>query len=273
MIPAPSHLGFVSLPFEASNSFKKGTAGAPTAILRDLGTIDSFDFRLGRNPLKDLPCSVLRPHSPTLGDTRLQQSLAEGAVANLLDCEGFPLSLGGEHTVSLGPIKATRNRVGDLGIVQLDAHADLRNEYENNRYSHACVMRRALELGCIPLGIGIRTLCAEEKELIDARNLEIVDGRRVTTSTDWYEALNRLPDDIYLTLDMDVFDPSEVPSVGTPEPGGPGYDEVCDFLHHLFNEKNVVAADIVELKPGDRDKASIRLASRLIGLIAGLRFG
>jgi agmatinase len=269
---SPSHLGLIALPFEVSTSFKKGTASAPTAILKDLGSLDSFDFRLGRNPLKDLSCSVVRPHSPTLGDSRLQQSLAEGAVAELLDCEGFPLSLGGEHTISLGPIAAARKKVGDLGIVQLDAHADLRNEYENNRYSHACVMRRALELGCTPLGIGIRTLCKEEKEFVASRNLDMVDGRRAATSTDWYGLLNKLPNTIYLTLDMDVFDPSEVPSVGTPEPGGPGFEAICNFLHHLFKVKNVVAADIVELNPGDKDKASVRLASRLIGLIAGLRF-
>jgi agmatinase len=273
MIANPSHLGLIALPFEVSTSFKKGTASAPPTILKDLGSLDSFDFHLGRNPLKDLPCSVLRPHSPTLRDSRLQQSLAEKAVADLLDCKGFPLSLGGEHTVSLGPIMAAKKKIGDLGIVQLDAHADLRNEYENNRYSHACVMRRALELGCTPLGIGIRTLCNEERELIESRNLEMVDGRRATTSTEWYGILNNLPDTVYLTVDMDVFDPSEVPSVGTPEPGGPGFEPICDFLHHLFKVKNVVAADIVELKPGDDDKASVRLASRLIGLIAGLRFG
>jgi agmatinase len=273
MMPGPSHLGLVALPFEVSTSFKKGTAAAPIAILKELSSIDSFDFVLGRNPLRDLTCSVLRPHSPTLKDSRLQQSLAEEAVAALLDRGGFPLILGGEHTVSLGPISASKKKVGDLGIVQLDAHADLRNEYENNRYSHACVMRRALEMGCPLLGIGIRTLCKEEHDIIESQHLAIVDGRRAATTTDWYNLLDNLPHNIYLTVDMDVFDPAEVASVGTPEPGGPGFEEVREFLHHLFKVKNVVATDIVEFRPSAEDHASLRLAARLIGLIAGLRFG
>jgi agmatinase len=134
-------------------------------------------------------------------------------------------------------------------------------------------MRRVLEAGCTPLGIGIRSLCEEEKELLASRNLNLVDGRQAATTTAWYALLDNLPDHIYLTLDMDVFDPAEVSSVGTPEPGGPGFEAIGDFLHHLFRVKNVVAADIVELKPTDKDKASIRLAARLVGLIAGLRFG
>ncbi|MCP4196337.1 MAG: agmatinase [Proteobacteria bacterium] len=272
MMSRPSHLGLVALPFEVSTSFNEGTAGAPIAILKELSSIDSFDFTLGRNPLKNLTFSVLRPHSPTLKDSSLQQSLAEEAVAALLDRGGFPLILGGEHTVSLGPILASRKKFGELGVVQLDAHADLRNEYQNNRYSHACVMRRALEMGCPLLGIGIRTLCTEEKDLIESHNLDMVDGRRAATTTDWYDLLENLPQNIYLTMDMDVFDPAEAPAVGTPEPGGPGFEAVREFLHHLFKKKNVVATDIVELKPTAEDRASLRLAARLIGLIAGLRF-
>jgi agmatinase len=264
-----NEIGLVALPYERTTSFKKGTLDAPAAIICEIEAIDTFDFTLGFDPFKRVTRTVLEPHGNTLKDPEVQQAYAQEAVAALIEMGVFPLSLGGEHTVSLGPIRAASENAA-LGVVQLDAHLDLRDTFEGNQYSHACVMRRVHELGCPVMNIGARTMSAEEKAFIDTNRIKIVDGRRAALTMDWYQRLQALPKRVYLTIDMDVFDPSEVPAVGTPEPGGPGYDAVCAFLFYLFRTKEVVAADIVELKPSPNDAASWRLAARLAGLITGL---
>lgn len=271
MSVAYSHLGLVALPFEATTSFRKGTAKGPAALIKELDNIDRFDLNLGRDPFRGVSINVKHAHGKELKDPLMQQAMAGRIVSKLLDSNGFPLCIGGEHTVSLGPIRAARTR-GTLGVVQLDAHPDLRNIYEDDYFSHACVMRRVLELDCSILGIGIRAMGEEEAAFARERGLKHVEGRDAATNTGWYELLNILPERIYLTIDMDVFDPLEVPAVGTPVPGGPGYEAVVSFLKHLFSVKDVVAADIVELMPCEGDEASIRLATRLAGIITGLRF-
>lgn len=271
MSSAYSHVGLVALPFEVSTSFIHGTVDAPEVILQELEKIDGFDFNLGRNPFENIPRMTIRPYERGLEDPFLEQAHSSRAVNDLLEAGAFPICIGGEHTVSLGPIRVARLR-GELGVVQLDAHADLRNQYDDNYFSHACVMRRVLGMGCELAAIGIRTMCEEENALVNVLGLKQVDGRTVASRTDWYGIIDDLPNRIYLTVDMDAFNPEVVSAVGTPEPGGPGYEEVVSFLTYLFDKKDVVAADIVELRPGKLDAASLRLAVRLIGAIVGLRF-
>jgi len=271
-MPSPvTNLGIVSLPFEVSTSFRKGTVHGPEAILNELDRLETFEFALGRDPFRGLPRTIVKPHGPELVDARIQQAVAGRVVGELIDGKGFPISLGGEHTISLGPIRAARAR-GELGIVQLDAHADLRDSYEGNPLSHACVMRRALDMDCTHLGVGIRSMSEDEARFIQERNLHIVGARQVIDGTDWYSLLDALPPRIYLTVDVDFFDPADVPATGTPEPGGPSWDQAVAFLAHLFDAKDVVAADVVELMPCKDDDASVRLAARLVGLLVGLKF-
>jgi agmatinase len=266
-----TNLGIVSLPFEVSTSFQKGTAHGPDAILHELDQIETFELILGRDPFKGVPRSIIRPHGPELIDARIQQAVAGRVVGELLDSKGFPICLGGEHTVSLGPIRAARAR-GELGVVQLDAHADLRDTYEGNPLSHACVMRRALDMDLRILQVGIRSMSEDEARFIQERGLEVVGARQVIDGTDWYARLDDMPQRIYLTVDVDFFDPADVPATGTPEPGGPGWDRAVAFLAQLFATKEVVAADVVELMPCKDDDASVRLAARLVGLLTGLKF-
>lgn len=267
----PSHLGIIALPFEATTSFLRGTAHGPMAIIHELEQMDGFDFSLARDPFANVPRTIIQPHGDDVTDARLQQAMAGQVVTEILTSGGFPLCLGGEHTISIGPIRSAA-KGGELGVVQLDGHADLRDKYEGNKFSHACVMRRVLEMGIPSLGVGIKTMCLEESELIKEHNLLQVNGKRAAFEKDWYSLLDELPDRVYLTVDMDVFDPMDIPAVGTPEPGGAGWNAVSDFLFYLFKNKNVVAADIVELMPGPGDHASVRAAARLAGLIVGLRF-
>jgi agmatinase len=268
---ATRHLCLVALPFEASTSFGKGTARGPDAIIEELDRCDAFDFDLACNPFRGLTRTIVRPHGAELSDAGIEIALAGRVVGDVLDAGCFALSLGGEHTVTLGPVRAARAR-GELGVVQLDAHADLRDAYEGNPLSHACVMRRVLEMDVPTLQLGIRSMSEPESRFAAERRLAIVDGRRTASCDDWYGLLGLLPKRVYLTIDIDVFDPADVPAVGTPEPGGPRWRAVTDFLEHLFAVKDVVAADVVELMPGPGDEASVRLAARLVGRIAHHRF-
>ncbi len=270
MTDRPEFLGIISLPYETTTSFLRGTRWGPDAILNELQIMDDFDFLLGKEPLRNIKRKIIRAHDEHLVRPEVQIDIARRATLDILAQGGFPLSLGGEHTVSLGPIRACLER-GELGVVQIDAHADLRNSYEGSRYSHACVMRRARDLGCKVMGVGIRTMCAEEAAVV-ARDPNVfqVDGRRAAQSRDWYALLDKMPQRVYLTIDMDGFDPQEVPSVGTPEPGGPTWYHVIDFIFHLMKTKTVVGADIVELMPTVPFRASTRLAARLTQLVAGL---
>jgi len=266
-----TNLGIVSLPFEVSTSFRRGTAHGPEAILNELERLDTFDLALGRDPFRGLPRTIVRPHGAELIDARIQQAVAGRVVGEIMDGKGFPISLGGEHTVCLGPIRAARAR-GELGVVQFDAHADLRDSYEGNPLSHACVMRRALDMDVKTLQVGIRSMCEDEARFVQERGLDIVGARQVIDDKSWYALLDKLPERIYVTFDIDFFDPADVPATGTPEPGGPSWDDAVSFLAHLFSVKDVVGADLVELMPGQGDDASVRLAARLVGLMTGLKF-
>ncbi|MCU0664342.1 MAG: arginase family protein [Myxococcota bacterium] len=267
----PSHLAVLALPFEVTTSFQKGTAYGPSAILQEIEVMDVFDLTLGRSPFDGVPVTMIRPHGPELTDQRLQQAITSRIITEILSSGGFPISLGGEHTVCLGPISAA-SALGPLGVVHLDARADLRVDDKGERFSHTAVMHRVLDIGCPVLGVGIRSMGAQEAEVLATHELSQVSGRQFRDSTDWYGLIDALPERVYLTIDMNVFDPADVPAVSAPVPGGPGWDQVCDFLFHLFERKDVVAADVVELSPGPGEMSSVRLAARLVGMMTGLRF-
>ena len=251
-------LTILSIPFEASTSFLKGTKEGPEAILNAL------------HAKKNLSLKTTETCDSDETDPKAMESSTFNAAVETLETGGFPLGLGGEHTVSIGLVRAAKAHT-KIGIVQLDAHADLRDEYEGNPLSHACAMRRVVETETPLLGIGVRAMCEEEAMYVASRDdVNLVDGRLAVFSTDWYHQIMNLPPDIYLSIDMDVFDPTDVPAVGTPEPGGMSYDAVHQFLKHLFKNKNVLAADIVELRPCEGDESSVRIAADLVRLIAEL---
>jgi len=179
--------------------------------------------------------------------------------------------VGGEHSVSIGSIKAHAERFDKLSVLQLDAHADLRQEYNGSKYNHACVMARAKEL-CPIVQVGVRSMSSSERESVDESRMFL--SRDIHDNTDWIgQAVSTLSNDVYITIDLDVFDPSIVPSTGTPEPGGLLWYEVLTFLKAVSAEKNVVGFDVVELCPDSRNKAPDFLAAKLIYKLLSYRFG
>jgi agmatinase len=191
-------------------------------------------------------------------------------ISSLLNENKFPVIIGGNHTVPIGCFKAFAEKYENLTILQLDAHADLRQEYEGSKYNHACAMARARELAPI-VQVGIRSMSECE--------LPYVEKDRIFYSHELYydkslysKAIDKLSENVYITIDLDVFDPSLMPSTGTPEPGGPEYFELVHFLREVINKRNVVGFDVVELCPSKTNKSPDFIAAKIIYQLLSYRF-
>ncbi|MDX1643721.1 MAG: agmatinase [Thermoanaerobaculia bacterium] len=268
--PAASAVRLLPIPFERTTSYGQGTGGGPAACLTASQQVELWDEELGYDPsvagIATLPSLVSE-------ESDLDRAVAglESAVAERLEDDRLLIAVGGEHTVTVPCYRAAANRWGPLGVVQFDAHADLRDTYQGSPLSHACVMRRLLDEGAETLAIGIRSLSEPEAELVAARDLAVVWGSELERlRPEAFEALlDRLPPRLYLTFDVDYFDPSLVPGTGTPEPGGGQWYPTLALLRTLFRRKAVVAADVVELAPLEGQRHSEFLAAKLLYKLAG----
>jgi len=275
------------VPFERTTSYGKGTAKGPGAILAASHQVEWYDEELRCEPCRQgiYTAPFLNPQSE-----RQAPALAEIEIAArpYLEAGKFLVTLGGEHSLTLGPLRAAvaarggnakdgktqDGKVQDLGVIQFDAHADLRDEYEGSRHSHACVMRRIVEEGFPTLAVGIRSLSAPEADLIRERQLPTVWGYELEEAEKrWDELLEALPHNIYLTFDLDYFDPTLLPATGTPEPGGGQWWPTLRLLRRLFQRKNVIAMDVVELAPREGETVSDFVAARLVYKCIGYRQG
>jgi agmatinase len=188
-----------------------------------------------------------------------------------LDKGKFIIVIGGEHSVSIGSIQAHAEKYDDLTVLQLDAHTDLRDEYHDSKYNHACVMARVKEK-CPIVQVGIRSMDASEKDSIDSSRTFF--AKDIYNNTDWIkQVISKLTDNVYVTIDLDVFDPSIMPSTGTPEPGGLLWYDVLMLLKNISKKKNIVGFDVVELCPESHNRAPDFLAAKLIYKFLSYKFG
>jgi agmatinase len=182
----------------------------------------------------------------------------------ILNAGKLPVLLGGEHLLSLGMIEALAARYSDLSILHLDAHSDLRQEYQESPYSNACIMRAAEQHASL-VQVGIRALTREEHEFIGRRGIPcFFAGQLHADPSLWERIPDALTDHVYISIDLDAFDPSIMPSVGTPEPGGLGWYEVLSLLRRVAEHKNIVGFDVMELLPMPPNVAPDFLAARLV---------
>ncbi len=199
--------------------------------------------------------------------------LIEKHTDQLIDDGKFVISLGAEHTVTFGFVKSHVKKYGNISVLQIDAHSDLRSSYHDNIYSHASVMARVNELGLNIVQIGIRAQCKEEADLIkSSANIHTFYAHQIRRNPNWMnEALANLTDDVYITIDADGFDPSVIPCVGTAEPNGLFWNETVEFLKMVVENKNVVGFDVVEVAPVEGQILSeftlAKLVYRIIGFI------
>jgi agmatinase len=262
-----SKIVVLPVPFEKTTSWLKGTYKGPYAIIDASRNIELYDidtdfevYKHGIYTAKDL----LFENEESL-IKNLQEEIKRLHIDNK-----FVVTLGGEHTVTIGAVSAFSELYKDLSVVIFDAHSDMRDEYEENKFSHACVSKRILDMGIRPIQIGIRSMDVSEKKNICYDNIFFAKDI-ISAGDSWIsEMLKRLSKNVYISIDLDAFDPSIMPSVGTPEPGGLLWHEMIKILKFILSVSNVVAFDVVELCPNNlkySDFAAAKLTYTLLSMV------
>lgn len=250
----------IPAPYEKTVSYGEGAAKGPTAILEASYQLEAYDG-------KSCPCAFgihTRPAQYSL-------ECMEREVGETLKLGRIPILLGGEHTVTYAALRALKDAGETFGIVQFDAHADLRDTYDGDQFSHACVMRRAVDMDIPLFQIGVRALSLPEVELRKEKNIPHLDGYEIGRSGIPENFLpDGFPEKVYVTIDVDGLDPSIMPSTGTPEPGGLTWFQIMECLEQIVRSKTVIGFDCVELAPIEKFHAPDFLCARLIYNFMGM---
>jgi len=262
-----SRIAILPVPFDKTCTWIKGASKGPTAIINASVNLEFYDidtdsevYRLG----------IWTAPSIKARTSEKMVSAVYREVIRLLEMDKFVVVLGGEHTVALGSIKAHAEIYPNISILHLDAHADMRDTYEGNKLSHACVMARVREITHRTVSVGIRSMDRSERDIIN-RN-RVFFAHEIAGSREWIEKVARLlTKNVYITIDLDVFDPSFMPSTGTPEPGGIGWYDMVDLMKLIFKKKNVVGFDVVELSPAQNPTADFT-AAKLVYMLLSYKF-
>ncbi|MEJ2703624.1 MAG: agmatinase [Sedimentisphaerales bacterium] len=267
----PETAGIVIVPvaYDGTSTWMKGADKGPAAILEASANMELYDIETDSEVYKNgiFTEDVIGGEISTM---EMIEALRQ-TVRDYLERDQFTVVIGGEHSVSIGSVKAHAERFANLSVLQLDAHTDLREQYNGSKYNHACVMARVKEV-CPIVQVGIRSMDSSEKERMDKSRVFFAEHLQM--KTDWIEqTISMLSEDVYVTIDLDVLDPAIMPSTGTPEPGGLMWYDVLGLLRALCNKKRIVGFDVVELCPDDRNKAPDFLAAKLIYKLLSYRFG
>lgn len=272
---AQSKVVIQQLPYEYTSSYLAGSANGPEAIIKASEFVECYDEETGREIVNETGVHTLPPVDFTGKINEEAIDLIETETAKLLEDNKFVVSLGAEHTVSYGIVKAFVKKYPRLTVVQIDAHSDLRYSYHDNIYSHASVMARIYELGLTICQAGIRAQAKEEAELIKrSENIHTFYAHQIRSNPLWMEELIApMDNDVYITIDADGFDPSIMPAVGTAEPNGLFWTETMEFLKMVCQERNVVGFDVVECAPVAGSILTEYTLAKLIYKLIGYRFG
>lgn len=263
-----SKIVILPIPYDGTSTWVKGADKGPEALLDASANMELYDIETDSEVY--LQGIYTAPAIDENSSPEAMVAASEKESLRYIDAGKFLVSIGGEHSVSIGPIQAHAKRYKNLSVLQIDAHTDLRDSYEGSKNNHACVMARAQDL-CPIVQVGIRSMDVGEKDRLDPNR--VFWGHRVTQNDDWMDsAIDLLTDDVYLTIDLDGFDPSIMPSTGTPEPGGLQWYPTLKFIKKLIERKNLVGFDIVELCPNPDEKSSDFLATKLLYKILSYKF-
>jgi agmatinase len=250
----------LGVPYDGTSTFVKGADKGPQAMLDASDSLELFDIQYQYEAWLS---GIYTDHRDY--DLRTPETMVKSVYnrVNYFMNEGKRIILlGGEHSVSIGAIQAMAEKHDNLSVLQIDAHADLRDSYHDSIYNHACVMRRAQEYARV-VQVGIRNVCSEELPSVVPEN--IFYAHLIHNKEDWMDkAVERLTDNVYITVDLDGFDPSILPATGTPLPGGLQWYPTLQFLEKVFRHKNVVGFDVVELCPQPDSKVSDVMAATLV---------
>lgn len=251
------------VPYDGATSYQAGTRYGPNAIISASQHIEYFDDELLASCYQ-AGIATLDPIAPNLaGPESMHEDLFKAARRIVRDGK-FLFALGGDHSITSALVRAVMSKHKKLSVLQLDAHLDLRNTYNGTKFSHACVMRRSAEMGASIVPVGIRAMDETEHRFLKRSKIDPITARDCHTDEDWVDrVLDSLGDVVYVTLDIDGFDPAYAPGTGTPEPGGLDWYQVTGLLRLVAAEKKIVAADIVEVMPIAGQVATEFLAARL----------
>jgi agmatinase len=266
----PDRARFLILPapYEGTVTYKSGTKDGPAAIIAASQQVELFDEELGFEPYRAGIATLDALEITSEGPQQTVKRVYQG-VRTLLRRRQIVILLGGEHSLTTGAVRAYKEKFKDVSVLQLDAHADLRDTYESSPYNHACTLRRVREI-CPAVQVGIRNLSVEENEFASKEKIKFFYAKDICSTSDWIdEATGKLSRNVYVTIDLDVLDPSFMPAVGTPEPGGLSWYQVLEVLRKTVEEKNVVGFDVMELSPIPEMVAPDFLAAKLVYKMIG----
>ncbi|SDK90861.1 agmatinase [Salinimicrobium catena] len=256
----------IPVPYDGTSTWQKGADKGPDAFLEASENMELFDIET-RTEVYKKGVYLAPPVTEDSSPEKMVEAVYK-TTKNYLKQEKFVTLFGGEHSISIGSIRAFNETFEDLTVVQIDAHADLRPEYEGSTCNHACAVYEASKKTNL-IQVGIRSM--------DISEMDHMDENQVYWAHDLYEdwmddAIGQMTPNVFITIDLDAFDPSILPSTGTPEPGGMFWYETLEFLKLMFKKKNVVGFDIVELNPNEKEKSSDFLAAKLYYKMLSYKF-
>ena len=261
-------------PYDKTATYIKGTRSGPSAIIDASAYLERYDDELNLETFK----IGIHTQEPLLLEALTPEEMVQrvySATQEILKAGKFPVMLGGEHSVSIGAVKAAKEAIPNLSVLHLDAHNDLRNEYFGSAFNHGCVARRICEISPV-VQVGMRSMSREEKDFLATQangRIKTIGVYDILEMPMWKDtATNALSENVYVTIDLDVFDPAVMPAVGTPEPGGIGWYETLDLLKNVAKDKKIVGFDVVELCPIKGQVASDFLAAKLVYRLLGYVF-
>ncbi len=260
---ADARFAVLPVPYDWAATYQSGARHAPQAILSASQHVEYWDEELQAECYR-AGIATLDPIEPNLAGPQAMHEDLFKAARRIVRGGKFLFGLGGDHSISSALVRAVMTKHSKLSVLQIDAHYDLRESYYGSSYCHACVMRRIVEMGASIVPVGVRALSREEHRFANRNRIEPITARDCFLDDDWIDrALDGLGETVYVTIDIDGFDPACAPGTGTPEPGGLDWYQVTGLLRLVAAEKNVVGADIVEVMPIPGQVTTEFLAARL----------
>lgn len=270
--PENSKVAIIQAPLENTTSFQHGTALGPQAMIEASAQVELYDIESG---MEFCEVGITTFDAPNIKGLKSEKALEviQADVKRALDMNLWPITIGGEHTITVAPMREIKRRWPDVTVLQIDAHADLRETYEGSPFSHACAMKRLWDMGVPVVGVGIRNYCKEEAAWIREHKPLLFHSHEILKhGLDPKKVAAGLGKNVYITIDIDGFDPSEAPGTGTPEPGGILWHQAIELFKHVFANHNVVGMDINEVMPLEGEARTEFFASKLAYRMIGMKF-
>ncbi len=240
----------IPVPYDSTVTYKSGSRNGPRAIIEASRNIELYSYELNRD-ISKVGIFTTEELAPDFGSPERMINGIEKEVSKVLEDGKLPFMIGGEHSIAIGAIAAVRKIYDNgLSVIQFDAHSDSRDELYGSKYMHACVMARAHELSDSVFNVGVRSIEIESAKNLEKGSLVTMHDLRIAGIRESIKkVIEQCEDNVYITIDLDVLDPSEMPSVGTPEPDGLRFAELCNMIEEVAKHKHIVGIDMTELCP------------------------